>query len=263
MSRTVPTNSYFLLVLLPSTVFSFPFLHGRTAFLFVSALFPFRLCVSLYTFCVVSFFCFVFFLVSLLRSNVLCAPPSAFLVLDSVLLRSPLRPFSSFLFFFSRSLKSVVFQLLVAEMSIACLFEDRFEVRSVDNSKFERVSRLKGKSSGFDADIQLDVNSDIFPIREKQRLYIGLTNQLQQTTRKDDAAAWSSALPFLEEYDYVMYGKIFRLEESSSERRTLYASFGGLLMALTADKHVVGDLELDMRVYILIRRSDDVNPVMA
>ncbi|PFH38473.1 DNA-directed RNA polymerase II RPBABC8 [Besnoitia besnoiti] len=150
-------------------------------------------------------------------------------------------------------------------MSIPCLFEDRFEIRSVDSSKFERVCRLKGKSSGFDADIQLDVNSDLLPVKEKQRLYIGLTNSLQSTSsaRKEDAGAWAEPSACLQEYDYVMYGKIFRIEECSSERRILYASFGGLLMALAADKHVVGDLELDMRIYILIRRSEDVHSLIA
>lgn len=39
--------------------------------------------------------------------------------------------------------------------------------------------------------------------------------------------------------------------------RTLYLSFGGLLMSLAADKHVVGDLELDMRVYLLVKRSPE------
>ena len=28
-------------------------------------------------------------------------------------------------------------------------------------------------------------------------------------------------------------------------------------MSLAADKHVVGDLELDMRVYLLVKRSPD------
>ncbi|PHJ19977.1 dna-directed rna polymerase ii rpbabc8 [Cystoisospora suis] len=167
-------------------------------------------------------------------------------------------------------------------MSIPCLFEDRFEVRSVDNSKFETVSRIKAKSSGFDADIQLDINSHIFPVKEKQRLYVGLTNTLLGATASSSSSSSASRARgassaggkdygaahgagegmndpglLFQEYDYVMYGKIFRTEESSSERRTLYASFGGLLMALTADKHVVGDLELDMRIYLLLRRSDE------
>lgn len=64
-----------------------------------------------------------------------------------------------------------------------------------------------------------------------------------------------------------MYGKIFKYEDISSESRwvyyfavdiaflrTIYASFGGLMMSLTADKQVVADLELDMRIYLMARR---------
>lgn len=48
------------------------------------------------------------------------------------------------------------------------LFEDRFIIRSVDNSKFEKVGRIRGKSSGFDAEIILDINVDIYPVYEKE-----------------------------------------------------------------------------------------------
>ncbi|KAL8275463.1 hypothetical protein Esti_000675 [Eimeria stiedai] len=160
-------------------------------------------------------------------------------------------------------------------MSIPCLFEDRFTIRNVDNSKFERVSRIRAKSSGLDADLILDVHNQLLPVAEKQGLHIGLTNSLV-SDRKSDGATDAQQLSG---YDYVMYGKVFKLEETSSERRksssitrglscrypqsilsvfgrvTLYLSFGGLLMSLAADKHVVGDLELDMRVYLLVKRS--------
>ena len=55
-------------------------------------------------------------------------------------------------------------------MSIPCLFEDRFTVRNVDNSKFERVSRIRAKSSGLDADLILDVHNQLLPVSEKQVL---------------------------------------------------------------------------------------------
>lgn len=53
-------------------------------------------------------------------------------------------------------------------MSIPCLFEDRFTVKSVDSSKFERVSRIRAKSSGLDADLILDVHNQLLPVAEKQ-----------------------------------------------------------------------------------------------
>lgn len=51
--------------------------------------------------------------------------------------------------------------------STVCVFEDRFLVRSIDKSKFDRVSRINAKSTGFDAELLLDVNTDIFPVMVK------------------------------------------------------------------------------------------------
>lgn len=48
------------------------------------------------------------------------------------------------------------------------LLEDRFTVTSCDNSKFENVTRIRGKSAAFDADIVLDVNTHIYPVKEKE-----------------------------------------------------------------------------------------------
>ncbi|KAL7069449.1 putative RNA polymerase II B8 subunit [Cryptosporidium serpentis] len=139
----------------------------------------------------------------------------------------------------------------------SCLFEDRFTVNSVDSGKFERIGRIRGKSVGLDADLILDINSDLFPVREKESLYIGLSTQVSQNPSD---IVWDSAAPqtLMDQYDYVMYGKIYRVEEKQSDRRTLYASYGGLLMALTADKNLVGDFTLDMRLYCLVRRSEDI-----
>lgn len=143
------------------------------------------------------------------------------------------------------------------------LFEDRFFVRSVDTSKFEKVGRIRGKSSGFDAEIILDVNVDIYPVHAKESLTIGITTSVaNRSSAPDDLNVYelTDTSPqrhpsLMDSYDYVMYGKIFKLEEKASERRTIYASFGGLLMSLTADKQVVGELDLDRRIYLLIRKK--------
>eukprot|EP00920_Eleutheroschizon_duboscqi_P023570 GHVT01058739.1.p1 GENE.GHVT01058739.1~~GHVT01058739.1.p1 ORF type:complete len:174 (+),score=51.52 GHVT01058739.1:117-638(+) len=152
-----------------------------------------------------------------------------------------------------------------ASASINTLFEDRFLVRSIDNSKFESVSRLRGKSTGFEAELTLDVNSELFDVKEQDSIYVALATSLGlggASARKEESGGpWErddALAAALDQFEYVMYGRIFKLEEQSSERRTLYASFGGLLMALTADKQVVGDLDLDMRVYILLKQGGEV-----
>ena len=49
-----------------------------------------------------------------------------------------------------------------------------------------------------------------------QGLHIGLTNSLAGPDRKGDNSPDAQQLSG---YDYVMYGKVFKLEETSSERR--------------------------------------------
>ncbi|KAH7646969.1 RNA polymerase II B8 subunit [Cryptosporidium bovis] len=139
----------------------------------------------------------------------------------------------------------------------SCLFEDRFIINSVDNGKFERVGRIRGRSVGFDADLIMDINNELFPVREKESLYIGLSSQVSPGT---DGIVWDNSGPqtLMDQYDYVMYGKIYRVEEKQSDRRSLYASFGGLLMSITADRNLLGDFSLDMRIYCLVRRSEDI-----
>ncbi|CUV04168.1 RNA polymerase II B8 subunit [Cryptosporidium parvum Iowa II] len=139
----------------------------------------------------------------------------------------------------------------------SCLFEDRFVINSVDSGKFDRIGRIRGRSVGFDADLILDINNELFPVREKESLYIGLSSQV--SVNPNDIV-WDNSGPqtLMDQYDYVMYGKIYRVEEKQSDRRSLYASFGGLLMSLTADKNLVGDFSLDMRLYCLVRRSEDI-----
>eukprot|EP00920_Eleutheroschizon_duboscqi_P023571 GHVT01058740.1.p1 GENE.GHVT01058740.1~~GHVT01058740.1.p1 ORF type:complete len:178 (+),score=44.96 GHVT01058740.1:249-782(+) len=103
------------------------------------------------------------------------------------------------------------------------------------------------------------------PPRLPQSIYVALATSLGlggASARKEESGGpWErddALAAALDQFEYVMYGRIFKLEEQSSERRTLYASFGGLLMALTADKQVVGDLDLDMRVYILLKQGGEV-----
>ncbi|SBT48408.1 RNA polymerase subunit 8c, putative [Plasmodium ovale wallikeri] len=56
-------------------------------------------------------------------------------------------------------------------MTSNTLFEDRFVISNVDNSKFEKVSRIKAKSTGYDAELILDVHSELFRVEEKVTPY--------------------------------------------------------------------------------------------
>eukprot|EP00922_Rhytidocystis_sp_ex-Travisia-forbesii_P023228 GHVS01034109.1.p1 GENE.GHVS01034109.1~~GHVS01034109.1.p1 ORF type:complete len:178 (+),score=31.93 GHVS01034109.1:107-640(+) len=141
--------------------------------------------------------------------------------------------------------------------SSAFMFEDRFILRAVDWSRFENILRVRGKSAGFDAELILDVHSQLFPVKAEESVHMGLTMNVCSNTA-GDTNDWQRSDTILEDYDYAMYVRIFKMEEKTSDRRTVYASFGGLIMSLTADKHVLGELQLDMRLYLLMRRSEDI-----
>ncbi|XP_053990946.1 uncharacterized protein LOC128883019 isoform X2 [Hylaeus volcanicus] len=106
------------------------------------------------------------------------------------------------------------------------LFEDLFYITSLDNSKFEKVGRIRGRSSGFDANIVLDVNINIYPLEPKQNLTICITTSVAlPSTAKEELTAYdlSDTTPqrlntLMDEYDYVMYGRIFRLVENPSDQ---------------------------------------------
>ena len=60
-----------------------------------------------------------------------------------------------------------------------------------------------------------------------------------------------------DEYEYVMYGKIFKILHAKAQKNTveIYASFGGLLMCLKGDQSNFDKLEGDARIYLLIRHA--------
>ena len=58
-------------------------------------------------------------------------------------------------------------------------------------------------------------------------------------------------------YEYVMYGKVFKKQDENEggiRRSVVNISFGGLLMQLKADPKNLQDVDIDNRLYVLIRK---------
>merc|ERR1712127_1146333 len=59
-------------------------------------------------------------------------------------------------------------------------------------------------------------------------------------------------------FEYVMHGKIYRIEgDEASEgtgRLSAYVSFGGLLMRLQGDANNLHGFEMDQHVYLLMKK---------
>jgi len=156
------------------------------------------------------------------------------------------------------------------------LFDDMFTVTVVDAAKFERVSRLQAKSTNFGMDLSLDFNVEIYPLRVSDTITLVLASSLQLSTPAsttgtkagEDGSGTAGAVGTREtwrpnvgpskgldaDYEYVMYGKIYKFDEGAGERVTAYMSYGGLLMALSGSYRHMSGIVLGENVYLLIRK---------
>lgn len=138
------------------------------------------------------------------------------------------------------------------------IFDDTFEVSGVNNEKFENVARIKAKAQTFLADIEVDINTDIYPIQVKDTLRIAIASTGSSQMENWDGQT-SSIGSLADEYEYVMYGKVYKKAPSKKSGESgndvvVYASFGGLLMSLDAEKADLEGAHLDDRVYLLVKR---------
>lgn len=130
-------------------------------------------------------------------------------------------------------------------------FDDTFRVLSLDTERFDKVSRVKAQAQTFLADIEIDINTDIYPVK------VGETVSIAVATTGEEAA-WDSAASrlgggLLDAYEYVMFGKVYKKVDGSGTKVSVYASFGGLLMCLQGDRNDLDGLHLDDRVYFLMK----------
>eukprot|EP00192_Tetraselmis_astigmatica_P014816 CAMPEP_0117686464 /NCGR_PEP_ID=MMETSP0804-20121206/22467_1 /TAXON_ID=1074897 /ORGANISM="Tetraselmis astigmatica, Strain CCMP880" /LENGTH=147 /DNA_ID=CAMNT_0005498165 /DNA_START=351 /DNA_END=791 /DNA_ORIENTATION=+ len=143
------------------------------------------------------------------------------------------------------------------------LFEDVFEIlrKDPDGKRFDRVSRFNARSDTYQMDLVLDLNVDIYPLEEGQKVKLVLSSTLSldgsQTSDSYDPDLYLGKKPSLmDEYEYVMHGKIFKYKDTSvggALKTEVFISYGGLLMQLVGDPKKLGELEVDSKVYLLIR----------
>ncbi|GAV08024.1 hypothetical protein RvY_17782 [Ramazzottius varieornatus] len=144
--------------------------------------------------------------------------------------------------------------------SSGVIFEDIFDVKDIDpeGRKFDRVSRLHCESESFKMDLILDVNIQIYPIELGDKFRLVIAKSLGEETSEEDAEYQDiSRFPKADQYEYIMYGKIYRLDDDASSetgRLAAYVSFGGLLMRLQGDPSNLLNFEVDNNVYLLMKK---------
>lgn len=143
------------------------------------------------------------------------------------------------------------------------LFEDMFNVESIDNARYNKVSRIEAQSStSQDIKITLDINRELFPVKDNDSLTIALASSLgNESSMLTSNGSWRPPKrgdrSLADDYDYVMYGTVYKFEESSdNDKMAVYISFGGLLMRLEGGYRSLSSLKQE-NAYILIRHYKD------
>jgi hypothetical protein len=144
-------------------------------------------------------------------------------------------------------------------------------------------------SRNYNMDLTLDYNTELFPLQVGQNVVLALASSLsrdpvgsQEATGEEDRDrdVWrpdgKGRQGFEDEYDYVMYGRVYRFDPGTGEVvyvslapclsrlthwhicrarfRTAYASFGGLLMSLTGSFRHMTNIVLGDPVFLLMRK---------
>jgi len=156
----------------------------------------------------------------------------------------------------------------MASTSSSIVFDDIFTIDAIDKDgkKFDRVSRLYARSKNYDMDLTLDYNIELFPISNGDTFAMALASSLSRdggTPTADgeedkDRDVWrpdgKGRRGLEEDYDYVMYGKVYKFDTGSSDVVTAYASFGGLLLSITGSYRHLTNVVLGDPVYVLLRK---------
>lgn len=140
------------------------------------------------------------------------------------------------------------------------LFEDNLLVTDIDKDGkvFEKVSRIEGIAEYTQVKITLDVNFEIYPITKDTLYSFLITKSLNSdgapspNTYNYDIYLKKNSL--MEKYDYVVYGKIFKYTEEANGNISIYSSFGGLLLCLSGLPNAFSNLEIDDRIYLLMKK---------
>lgn len=160
------------------------------------------------------------------------------------------------------------------------LFNDTFVIRTLDvhtdddkkqtmDKKFDKVSRIDADSENYSSTkLTLDVNMELYPLRQEERVRLLLSSKLGgEDDAVSDLAGYDPTKPLPDRanmFDYIMFGKIYKYDSKPSHGQesataTVYASFGGLLMALTGSPQTLGAraFNVDSSLYLFLAKEDE------
>ncbi|KAL4184515.1 hypothetical protein AMTRI_Chr10g1420 [Amborella trichopoda] len=136
---------------------------------------------------------------------------------------------------------------------VELLFGDIFTLTKLnpDGKKFD-----KARSEQFDMFMQLDVNTEVYPLNVGDKFTMVLAPTLILDGTPDTGYFTQGGRKSLaDKFEYVLHGKLHKISEESGTnvKVEIYASFGGLPMLLRGDPSNAANFELDQRLFLLMR----------
>jgi len=137
------------------------------------------------------------------------------------------------------------------------LFSDTLRINEIDRDGryFEKVSRIEATGEETDCKVCLDVNVDVYPINKECVYSMLLASSLDgnPSDNKFSYEMFSKKSSLIDNYEYIMHGKIFKYSEEQNGI-SVYISFGGLILGIIGSVKVLKDLKVDERVYLLLKK---------
>ncbi|CAM0138034.1 DNA-directed RNA polymerases I, II, and III subunit RPABC3 [Umbelopsis sp. WA50703] len=155
------------------------------------------------------------------------------------------------------------------------LFQDIFDIKDIDpeGKRFDRVSRVRARSENYEMDLTLDYNTELYPLEIGEKFSLVLAASLALNGGSGGAGvekreSWRERAPgdrdLSDEYEYVMYGKVYRFDEANTgsssapvgagQKVAVFVSFGGLLMCLEGDFRHLQNITVGENIYLLMRK---------
>eukprot|EP00930_Biecheleria_cincta_P034211 TRINITY_DN2365_c0_g1_i1.p1 TRINITY_DN2365_c0_g1~~TRINITY_DN2365_c0_g1_i1.p1 ORF type:complete len:173 (-),score=30.46 TRINITY_DN2365_c0_g1_i1:67-546(-) len=141
------------------------------------------------------------------------------------------------------------------------IFEDSFQVKSIDNSRFERAGRLDCESVSFENNLEMDINNILYPVSPGEQLYVAFTTNVSpaenprtlNTAYDHDPRLLGRSI--MDQFEYVMFGKVYKKDDKKDEgKAVVWASYGGLLMKLRGHSSSLQDFHVNDSIYMLVRK---------
>ncbi len=136
------------------------------------------------------------------------------------------------------------------------IFDEVFELRQLNPSgkRYEKVNRLNCKATTCDVDMILDVNNELFQLKEGEKVSVALATSINLDGTPDSGLYEPHQNDTLmNNYDYVMHGRVFNVVQKKDDVVEIHVSFGGLLMQLIGEQSQLELVQPDMKLYLLMR----------